>query len=225
MINFSDINSQYNGEVNSNDINFSSQYNDINSNFQYDEVNSNNYYNDIKQNSHYNDINSNYHFNDFEINSNTIHDDLNSIAPFNDIQSNSLSDDINFNSPYDDINSHNYDINYNSQYDIDSYGTPVSDVVDTNNNVISNGLNDFTNFEMDVGQIPAISGDMSDDIVPSIPQVPSANVPDQSDPGQYVNDNPGDVQHVLTNTVYRDDAVQKFISKNNQYARFFSFRS
>ena len=34
-----------------------------------------------------------------------------------------------------------------------------------------------------------------------------------------------DVQHVLTNTVYRDDAVQKFISKNNQYARFFSFRS
>ena len=79
-----------------------------------------------------------------------------------------------------------------------------------------------------MGQISSISGDVSDvdDIVPNIPQVPSADVPDQSDPGQYLNDNPGDVKQVLTNTVFRDEAVQQFLSKNNQYvARYFINRT
>ena len=51
--------------------------------------------------------------------------------------------------------------------------------------------------------------------VPNIPQIASANVPDQSHPEKYFNDEETDIEQILDNPVFRFQAVNKFIQNMN----------
>ena len=52
-----------------------------------------------------------------------------------------------------------------------------------------------------------------DDDEPNIPQVPSSDTPDQTNPEQYLNNEPGAVNNVLNNPLDYSEAVTNFMEK------------
>ena len=79
--------------------------------------------------------------------------------------------------------------------DIDGYGSPVGSVI---------SFNDFNvnNFEDE---------DISDDNdLAAIPQIPSANVPDQENPEKYINNEIETVNKVLDNPIFYYEPSNQF---------------
>jgi len=59
-----------------------------------------------------------------------------------------------------------------------------------------------------------------DDDAPNIPQVPSSDTPDQANPEQYLNTEPGVVISVLDNPPYYSEAVDNFLEKMRDESNF-----
>ena len=152
------------------------------------------------------DVNENYveqeqdAFNSYVQDHNLVDNSFNSpVSSFSNFDS--------FDTSYDEVNNNldnyqntfNNNINnnfdgYNSYYEdsggnIDSYGTPLTSVI-----VSDDDTSDFSE-----------SGHAS------------ADIPDQRNPGQYYNDDSGDVSKVLNNPPFRSEAVNKFLGHNNLY--------
>ena len=63
--------------------------------------------------------------------------------------------------------------------------------------------------DLDVVSFPQVL----DDDEPNIPQVPSSDTPDQANPEQYLNSEPGAVINVLNNPLDYSEAVTNFLEK------------
>ena len=84
--------------------------------------------------------------------------------------------------------------------DIDGYGSPESPVI---------SFNDFNvnNFE-----------DISDDNdVATIPQIPSANIPDQENPDKYLNNEVETINKVLDNPIFYYEPSNQFTKSYYSY--------
>ena len=88
--------------------------------------------------------------------------------------------------------------------DFDGYGSPLGSVISFNDFNVNN-LEDQNNFNSDTN---------NDN---DVPQIPSASVPDQDNPGKYFNDEIQTIKKVLGRPLFYNDATNHFTKSYYSY--------
>ena len=99
-----------------------------------------------------------------------------------------------------------------TSFDTDIGSDPGQEHDNQNDNYIPDtgpGADLQTPDDLDVVNLPQVL----DDDQPNIPQVPSSDTPDQTNPEQYLNNEPGAVNIVLNNPLDYSEAVTNFMEK------------
>ena len=101
-----------------------------------------------------------------------------------------------------------------ASFDTDIASDPGPEHDNQNDNYIQDtgpgpGADLQTPDDLDVVNLPQVL----DDDEPNIPQVPSSDTPDQTNPEQYLNNEPGAVNNVLNNPLDYSEAVTNFMEK------------
>jgi len=101
-----------------------------------------------------------------------------------------------------------------ASFDTDVASDPGPEHDNQNDNYIQDtgpgpGADLQTPDDFDVVNLPQVL----DDDEPNIPQVPSSDTPDQTNPQQYINNEPGAVNSVLNNPLDYSEAVTNFMEK------------
>ena len=91
--------------------------------------------------------------------------------------------------------------------DFDGYGSPLGSVIS------------FNNFNVNTFEDNLSSDNNNDDDDDTIPQIPSANVPDQNNPEKYFNNEIQTIQKVLGRPIFYNDATNHF---TNSYYSYYS---
>ena len=130
-----------------------------------------------------------------------------------------------YGSPQAEVLTYPGEYEYIPEQSLDSFETFASFDTDIGSDPGPEHDNQHDNYSPDTGPGPGAALQTPDDLYvvsfpqvldddePNIPQVPSSDTPDQANPEQYLNSEPGAVINVLNNPLDYSEAVTNFLEK------------